>query len=106
MSGDEKQEPLPGRKPNATYPPPWYTPSKARVTLNLRVARGLHPTGRALGPEGSTCGACRSLVLRYPTNRKAFPKCELDRRFWTAGLATDLAQSWRGCASFVAKEGA
>jgi hypothetical protein len=83
-----------------SYPPSWYTPAKAQQVLNLRVARGLHPTGRPLGPEASTCGACVHLHRRDGAGRRVYLKCEQDRRFWNAGLATDLRASWRGCERF------
>jgi hypothetical protein len=77
--------------------PDWYTPSSARRAANLRVLRGLHPFGFALGPEGSTCGTCEHLYRRQYAS--VYWKCRLAMRAGggTGGPSTDVVKRWRGC---------
>jgi hypothetical protein len=77
--------------------PAWYRPRRERATSNQRVARGRHPNGLPLGPEGATCRGC---ALRYqPRRRGASWKCETMGRD-TCGPASDLVLAWRACERF------
>lgn len=79
----------------ATPHPTWL--GSCTKTQTERTQRGLHPTGRQLGDESSTCGGCAHLVRRR-ISRKRFLKCDLDREHWTSGPGSDIRAKWRGCA--------
>lgn len=72
--------------------------------------RGKHycePRGYAAppgtGPEGETCRSCKHyVVVRYA---KTYPKCNLMRRAWTGGRATDILVSAAACRLWESKHG-
>lgn len=76
--------------------PKWFTPSAMTRAHSARVARGLHPFGLELGPDGSTCGACAH--LRKRSLGKTYYKCALAKD--TPGPATDVRLRWRWCSAF------
>lgn len=85
----------------ATSWPWWYRPSKERPRGNARVQRGLHPMGKALGPEHSRCSSCRHLVSSVWSRR--YYGCALVPQ--TRSAAADVVRSWRGCSSWAPEEG-
>lgn len=78
-------------------PPAWVGKGLTKAQ-RLNVARGLHPMGRRLGPEGKTCGICRHKVKRRQAG--AWHKCALDRQNWTSGKGSDIRVRWRACDQF------
>jgi len=77
--------------------PAWFTPGKNTPRLHCQnVAYGLHPLGRALGPEDKSCSQC---AHRYANRMgKTYWKCRLIKS--TGGPATDLRLKWRACEKF------
>ena len=80
------------------YPPPWYTPNPRAVTLNRRVALGLHPVGFTLGPENSCCGTCRHIKQQFS---KVYLKCGLTKQ--SHSEATYIRAKWPGCEKWEEK---
>lgn len=78
--------------------PKWFNAKTASAAQKRRVLRGLHPTGRELGP-GGRCKTCRHLVRNQQAN--VYLKCNLDRARWTGGNGTDIRAGWPGCAGWA-----
>lgn len=108
MSGGE-QLPLAGCEGELRVAPEFHWPAWFRRRKNTprtyldRVGRGRHPLGARLGPEASSCGACKSRRIGHNNSNRRYWKCDLARP-WTSGLATDLTLRWRGCELFEAGE--
>ena len=84
----------PPPRPRADWPE-WYTPGARRGRQNRMVARGLHPMGAGLGPDGETCGSCKhSNPEQWRDGR--YIKCAVMRR--SRSEATDIRLKWRACA--------
>lgn len=66
---------------------------------------GTIPNGYAAqpgtGPKNETCGSCHhAFCLKYSRN---YWKCELQRRAWTNGTATDIRLKSPACSKWRAK---
>ena len=72
--------------------PAWFTPSRHAVNQHLNVMRGLHPTGRQLGPEDATCGGCAFCVVH-----RKWRKCDPIEQLKRTGPAGDIRAKWRAC---------
>lgn len=84
--------------PLATVPP-WATSCVGEQRRH--VLRGRHPTGRALGPEGETCGGCaHRRVMQWS---RSYSKCVLDRAKWTKGPGSDIKVRWPACERWEGK---
>lgn len=69
-------------------------PESALKARRLSKKRG-HAAIPGTGPEGETCGSCaHKATLQYA---KAYLKCELMRRHWTGGEATDIRAGDSAC---------
>lgn len=48
------------------------------------------------GPKGETCGTCEHIV-RIRGGSRNYLKCELARKYWTAGYGTDIRAKDPAC---------
>ncbi len=62
--------------------PRWFNPSTATGAQRTHIAKGLHPTGAALGK--GTCGTCSHMMNGYCTAP-------------VFGRTTHVMKSWQGC---------
>jgi len=103
MAGNQSNQSVAARSgSDPVSTPDWYQPSTARLRANERVARGLHPFGRDLGPEHSRCGSCVHVYSTRMRGAKKVFKCEVSSQ--SAGAATDVVLRWRGCSQWVARD--
>ena len=79
--------------------PEWFRPSKSQRTCSRNVARGLHPTGLLIGPEGETCGTCQHATER--ARSRTWWKCGIGRD--TRCAASDIRLRWRACSRWEEK---
>jgi hypothetical protein len=82
---------------------PGLSADRARtMRAESRIARGVHPTGKALlSPAGQTCGDCAHIQEKETRSGKTFFKCGKGRD--TNGSATDIRKKWPACVFFAGK---
>lgn len=88
----------PAARPAPPEPPKWL--GHVTAAQRRRALRGLHPTGRRLGPADAACSDCAHCVSSAGNTRN-YTKCYLDRERWTAGGGSDIRRRWRACDAFV-----
>lgn len=69
----------------------------------LHVRKKGHAGHPGAGPKGETCGSCTSR-RSVQGGRKAYSKCELNRRNWTGGPGSDIRMRDPACEFWKAKE--
>jgi len=55
------------------------------------------PALSGTGPENQTCRSCKNKTATFSGSGKRFLKCEVMRRHWTHGGATDIKARWDAC---------
>lgn len=78
-------------------------PASALEYANTIVRKKGHAGHPGRGPKGETCGSCVSRKSVHG-GRKAYSKCELNRKNWTGGSGSDIRMRDPACEFWKAKD--
>ncbi len=72
-------------------------PMRAPEQRHTPVRQQGHIAPPGYGPAGETCGSCAHAIGIRTRSQKTFAKCELNRRNWTHGAASDIRRKDPAC---------